>query len=375
MKILWLSHSAGRAGAELVLLEAAGILKEEEFEIVVGFNDSGPLRSELEAQGIRTLTVYLPWWADAGHGPRYLWRNFRALLVSVKHVMAVIDKECPDIVATNTLAIGSPALAAFIKRVPHAWMIHEFMDKDQGLRLIFTERASLLYASLFSSKVFFASEVVRRYFLRYFNDDKVMRFPYWVESTQPAVIEPPPRPGFFRLVLVGTKHRGKGQHIAIQAVASLKSKGVDASLELVGPSIESYQTELARLVDDLGLSDRIFFIEETTEPFRYTAGADAALVCSKNEAFGRVTVEAMGFGRVVISSNTGAGPELIEDGKTGLLFDYPDPESLANAVSRLIEDADLAPKLGESARIWAREYCGRDKYTANLLRFFRGTVG
>lgn len=374
MKILWLSHSAERAGAELVLLETVRILRDEGYENVVGFNDSGPLRSELEAEGIRTLTLFLPWWADLGQGPRFVRLNFKNLLVSAKRLMAVIESERPDVVVTNTFAIGGPALAAFLKRVPHAWMIHEFMDADHGMRLLFSRPLSLIYASLLSSKIFFASETARTSFKKYFSDRQVSRFPYWVEVDHPTEVVAPPLPGFFRLVLVGTKHSGKGQHIAIKAIEILKARGVDASLELVGPSFDSYEAKLRDLTRDLGLEDRVFFVSGTTDPFRYSAGADAVLVCSKKEAFGRVTVEGMKLGRAVISSDTGAGPELIRDGETGLLFRHPDPESLADAVMRLVNEPGLKSRLGEAARTWSEENISRTRYTSNLRGFFEEAV-
>lgn len=369
MKILWLSHSVQRGGAELVLLEAACALKQDGFQITVGLDGDGPLKSALATAGIKTAEVYLPWWADDATRPRRLLKSLRALFLSTRKVARLISEERPDVVVTNTLALGSPALAAFFKRVPHAWMIHEFMDEDHGIRLSFSKPLSLIYASLLSRKIFFASDVVRRHFSRFVAEEKVSTFPYWVEVTPPSETSDPPKADFLRLVMIGTKQSGKGQHIAIEAVGILKEQGIDASLELVGPGVDSYEAMLRGLTKDLGLEDRIFFISGTTDPFRYSAGADAVLVCSTKEAFGRVTVEGMKLGRVVISSDTGAGPELIRDGETGLLFRYPDPGSLADAVMRLVNEPTLKSRLGEAARTWSEENISKSRYTSNLRRF------
>ncbi len=71
------------------------------------------------------------------------------------------------------------------------------------------------------------------------------------------------------------------------------------------------------------------------------AAADCVLVCSKSEAFGRVTIEGMKSGRVVIASNTGAGSELIEDGKNGYLFSPEDAETLAQIVEQIYHSSAI----------------------------------
>ena len=64
------------------------------------------------------------------------------------------------------------------------------------------------------------------------------------------------------------------------------------------------------------------------DPYQVYRAADVVLMCSKFEAMGRTTAEAMATCRPVIGNNQGATPELIEHGHTGLLY-QGDSESLA----------------------------------------------
>lgn len=60
--------------------------------------------------------------------------------------------------------------------------------------------------------------------------------------------------------------------------------------------------------------------------------AHIAVTASRCEAFGRVTVEYMMAGLAVIVSNTGANPEIIKDGETGLVYQYGKPEDLRDKI-------------------------------------------
>ena len=85
------------------------------------------------------------------------------------------------------------------------------------------------------------------------------------------------------------------------------------------------------------------------------AGARAACLCGVPHVWHiRVTVEAMLASNPVIGSDTGATPELIEDGKTGYLFRAGDDKSLADCMKRLIEDPKRIAIMGKAAQETAK---------------------
>jgi glycosyltransferase involved in cell wall biosynthesis len=73
------------------------------------------------------------------------------------------------------------------------------------------------------------------------------------------------------------------------------------------------------------------------------------------EPFGMPLVEAMSAGLACVATRGGAFPEIVEDGRTGLLVDRGDVQQLANAIVRLCEDEALRASMGQAARIRARE--------------------
>lgn len=82
---------------------------------------------------------------------------------------------------------------------------------------------------------------------------------------------------------------------------------------------------------------------------------DVLVVPSRHEGMGRVCVEAMAAGTVVVGAHTGGIPEVVLDGDTGLLFDPDDPDDLYEKLRRVCADAALRTRLGEAGQRRALE--------------------
>lgn len=88
----------------------------------------------------------------------------------------------------------------------------------------------------------------------------------------------------------------------------------------------------------------------------FYANADLVVAPSRFESFGLVHLEAMMFGRPIIGCRIGGMPEVVADGETGLLAAPGDPDSLFEAIARVLDDASLRTQLGEAGR---RRYLDR----------------
>jgi glycosyltransferase involved in cell wall biosynthesis len=156
-------------------------------------------------------------------------------------------------------------------------------------------------------------------------------------------------------VLVGALHPAKGQAEAIEAVAELKRRGIRCTLRLVGGDVVGYRARLEELVQRLGISDQVIFAGYCPDPMIEFLEADVALVCSRCEAFGRVTVEAMLAQRPIVAANACGTLELIEDDFNGILYRASDPVHLAERIAALLRDPAWARQLGMAAQQAARE--------------------
>lgn len=95
---------------------------------------------------------------------------------------------------------------------------------------------------------------------------------------------------------------------------------------------------------------------------------------SHMESQGIVFIEAMASGRPVIGPNTGPAPEMIEDGKSGLLCDPRSPDSIAGQVIRCLRDAELRERLGQAGRRRAVEDYSVERLADRNLAFYEQVI-
>jgi glycosyltransferase involved in cell wall biosynthesis len=100
-------------------------------------------------------------------------------------------------------------------------------------------------------------------------------------------------------------------------------------------------------------SENIIFAGQRSDVYDIISACDVTAVPSLSEAFGRVIIEAMACGKPVVGSNVGGIPEIIEDGRTGILVQPKDEKALADALGSLISDRDLARSMGNSGKLRA----------------------
>lgn len=103
------------------------------------------------------------------------------------------------------------------------------------------------------------------------------------------------------------------------------------------------------------LKERVHFLGQVDNIRDIRKHIDIELVCSRAEAFGRVTAEAMLAGIPVIGSNTGGTPELINDGVDDFLYERGNIEMLADKIEILIKNKCLLKEMGRVAKEKAKK--------------------
>jgi glycosyltransferase involved in cell wall biosynthesis len=122
-------------------------------------------------------------------------------------------------------------------------------------------------------------------------------------------------------------------------------------LLIVGdPGSQGYLRALRRMAGESGAGDRIRFLGHSEDVFAILRQSDAALMCSRCEAFGRVTVEGMLAGKPVIGARSGGTPEIVRDETDGLLYEPCNPPDLARKIRFLCEHPEAAARMGASGR-------------------------
>ncbi len=149
------------------------------------------------------------------------------------------------------------------------------------------------------------------------------------------------------IVVANTQDRKKGIIYLLRAVQELRER-VDVKLTIVdrGAPDNKYTPEL---VSRYGLDDRVTFTGrvDVEDLVRLYARAEVAIVPSLYEGFSIPAAEAMACGLPVVATTAGALPEVVENGKTGILVPPRDPNALAEAIKRLLDDEPLRQAMGE----------------------------
>jgi glycosyltransferase involved in cell wall biosynthesis len=110
------------------------------------------------------------------------------------------------------------------------------------------------------------------------------------------------------------------------------------------------RAELEALAQSLGLAGRVIFMGWRADLDRVYADLDVVALTSKNEGSPVALIEGMAAGRPVVSTRVGGVPNVVEDGVTGLLVADGDADGMAAAIRRVLEEPDMARRLGAAAR-------------------------
>jgi colanic acid/amylovoran biosynthesis glycosyltransferase len=171
-----------------------------------------------------------------------------------------------------------------------------------------------------------------------------------VDTAAFAYRDPPPVDGRTRIMALGRLSPEKGFAILLEAVALLRSRGVEAELRIVGDG--PTRGDLERQVVALGLGDRVTLTGELppAEVSRELAASDVFCMASFSEGLPISIMEAMAVGVPVISTWIAGIPELARQGETALTVPPADAEALAAAIARSAGDQTLRVQLARAGR-------------------------
>lgn len=150
---------------------------------------------------------------------------------------------------------------------------------------------------------------------------------------------------------------GKGQADLVRSIAIVRDELPDVRLLIVGsddrtatPGRVSYTSQLRQLATELDVSDNVLFLGFRTDTAAVLAASDVFAMASFDEPFGLVFLEAMAMARPVVGLDNGGTPEVVEDGRSGLLAPPADPPALASRLVTLLRDPALRRAMGAYGR-------------------------
>ncbi len=172
---------------------------------------------------------------------------------------------------------------------------------------------------------------------------------------------------------VGRLTEQKGLIYLLEAMALVRQRLPEARLLVVGDSQDGrdeYKRQILELRNHLGLSEAVIFTGVRDDVPDIMAAADLFVMASLWEGFGLVFLEAMAAGKPVVATRVSAVPEVVEDGRTGLLVPPKDPKALADAMSTMLTDVERARQMGEAGLIRLRERFTEDRMVNEVEQIY-----
>ena len=175
------------------------------------------------------------------------------------------------------------------------------------------------------------------------------------------------------LISVARLTRHKGIDVAIRVVADLVSEFPDLGYLVVGSGEEL--STLQQLASSFGIADRVRFLTDVPDadlPALYNCAelylGLSRLMGQRVEGFGISMVEASACGIPVLAGRAGGVPDAVRDGETGLLVEADQVGAVSHLLRRLLQDRQLAVRLGAAGREAVERYYNWDRVAADLAR-------
>lgn len=377
MKICFFAHNTKtyKNGAAISLIDTANELADRGFEVIIVLPNKN-LHYPIKNKKIKCVTI-----------PSFSMRtrlNDRSMLNKLKEFIKIIynrfairraekvlKKENIDIVHINGIDSEVGAEVALKLGVPYIWHIRQLLEEDFGMRLHNEKR--ILWLLNKADAVIAISKTVKEKFEKLLNRDLMLIYngipldEYIINDRKPFFSDKT-----LKILLAGRIVEQKGQLDAVKAVNHLIQSGVNnIHLTLAGNiQDDSYVKEIVEYINKHQLNDYVEISDHISDLKQLRKKYDIGLICSKKEAFGRVTVETMASRMLAIGANTGGTIEIIQDNITGLLYQEGEYISLANQIRYAIEHKNEMNTIIEAGYKYANENFSIDAVVNQIISLY-----
>ncbi|MFZ7131022.1 MAG: glycosyltransferase family 4 protein [Eubacteriales bacterium] len=257
---------------------------------------------------------------------------------------------------TSTILVGA-YLKKYIK-LKYIWHFREFGEEDQSKKMLFGRRHFYKLANKYADEVIVLSKAMYEKYAEYiyetevnvvYNDispnhiNKKNKFSSNSNST-------------LNILIAGQIKPEKGQKQAIEALERLVKEGCNIKLFIAGVGSNDYILKLKEYTERKKIEDYVEFLGHVSDLTSLRTNMDIGVVPSKFEAFGRVTIEGMLSCMTMIGSNKGGTLELIEDEKTGLIYEWGNIQDLTRKILYLYNNREHCVKLANNGFEFAMNF-------------------
>lgn len=379
MNILFVSHECDLNGASLSMLGIIDDLRKDNNIFVLTAYKKGAFVEELNKRKINYITLPYYRWMTSHNCSDIKWYikkiifNIAGIVnyISAVRISGFIKKNKIDLIHTNSSVNNIGAIIAHRYKLYHVWHIREFGKEDFNMEFVKNEEKCLRFINDNSTKIVFISKAIEKKYSKMFDKKKCVLI-YNGIGEEYIYEKKPKETNFYNFLIAGRLENAKGQEEAIMAVNELvKNKITNIKLYIAGSG--ELSQKLKELVNKLGINQYIEFCGKVSNLKEMRKKMDVELVCSKMEAFGRVTIEAMMTSNPVIGANTGGTVELVMDGFNGYLYNQGDYKDLSKKMTKIISDNKKFNEMSKNAYIYSKNFTSK-KNSENISNLYKEII-
>ena len=328
---------------------------------VVLLPKEGPMCTQLEKEGIPYKVSHYYWWVNDNHGLFQWLLNKRKQVINhfrIPKLCRLFREEKPELIYTNSVCVNVGILMAERLGLPHIWQARESLSQfslSLSLSLVLSRK---LWALPATKAHILISDYMMNYYRPYLPNDRMVRIyngvdlPKGVAERKKNVVNER-----LKIACVGVLSEQKNQMELLKAQALLRDKGIEVETYFYGTWKEEYLKQMQQYIIENHLEGIAHVIGHTSDVFSALQDMNLGVVCARDEAFGRTTIEFMQMHMPVVGSDSGANPELIAPDLTGDVYPLHNVESLADAIENYVHHPELLQKQGdEAAKVAKRDF-------------------
>lgn len=369
--IMYIFNDASFGGATQSLLDTLARIKNDVNPVVI-IRDDTPVEDKFIELGIRYYKIrfstdYVKI-GNADNNKRVY--DIKQSYQAAVQLLPIIEKEKIQLIHINSSTSYFAAIAALMAKIPYIWHIRELMKEQFGCESLNEELKISLYKK--ADKLIAISDYVKNQYCEKYGIDtiKVYNGLDIARFKRQEVNNPQTNNTFIVASMISPE---KGQWDVIRATELLMERGYnDINIVIVGEGIAGYVWALKKYIKRKRLENNIYMLPFHDDLSELRSKATYAITSSQNEALGRVTIEAMLAGNVVIGAKSGGTAEIIGvNEERGFLYELGNSKSLADTMIRAMDStAETKELIMHNAQQYAETTFDSRKYCDEMVKIY-----
>lgn len=377
--ILYISRTSKLTGAELTLLDIIQNLNREKYFQNIALPDNkGEFFKKLKSAGKNVFVIYMPFLQVSKNPFKILWFIFNIIKINFIF-LKYIKKNKINIVFCNSFqdTIYIFISVFFLKNVKLIVYIKNILSN------VLKKKIRAYWLSFFADRIIAVSKKAAGDYINFNVRKEKIEVVYDGISCEQYelknIINTPNQKDtlnkkVFYLLNIGNLTPIKGQDLLIQTLSSSILKEYDFKAYILGDIYHEsefwYKQKLIKMINEKHISSKVFLLGYKSDVKYYFCNSDIFIHCPViDDAFPRVILEAMCFGKIIIATSVGGIPEIIEDGFNGYLV-KPNVEELTEKIYYVFNNIEKIRFVGLNAKKTVKEKFSLENQISKIERIF-----